>query len=125
MLMPHQPYLFDAQGQPLDPDFYHNWEYYEDYNEYTMTIITEMASGILEKADPANPPVIILQSDHGARVRPNNRWLSNYPEEFQRDILFALHMPGYDTSQLPQDLDPINTLPVIFNHYFNAGIPLQ
>lgn len=125
LLMPHQPYLYNAEGQPIDPEFYTNWDYYIEYYDYAMTVITDMVARIQAQADPANPPVIILQSDHGARVRPNNRWLRDFPEEYQRDILFALHMPGFDASQLPQDLDPINTLPVVFNHLFDAGIPLQ
>jgi len=125
MLMPHQPYLYDAAGQQVDPEFYKNWDYYEGYYEYTITVIKDMLSGILGNADPANPPVIILQSDHGARVKANNRWLDDFPPEFQQDILFAYYLPDFDTSQLTRDIDPINTFPIVFNHYFNADFPLQ
>ena len=125
LTMPHTPYLYDAQGNEQDPALYFDWIAYEDYTEYSMSVIEDMIAGILENADSANPPVIILQSDHGARVKANNKTFRDFPPEFQRDILFAMYLPGYDTSTLPQDLDPINTLPIVFNHYLGAGIPLQ
>ena len=74
-------------------------------------------------------PIIILQSDHGARNEiyygNEKTLLKDFPEEFKTSILFALYMPGYDTSGLPQDINPINTFPIIFNHLFDANIPLH
>jgi len=125
ILMPHWPYLVDAAGNPVHPDFYQDWDYYEEYYEYSITVVQNMVDELLANADPENPPVIILQSDHGARALEYKSTLTDYPEEFQSDILFAVFTPGYDTSQLPQDLDPINTLPIVFNHYLGADIPLK
>jgi len=82
---------------------------------------------ILNASDPARPPVIILQSDHGARNRKTNAKvvvLKNYPKEFTTSIMFALHMPGFDPSDLPQDVNPDNTFPIVFNHVFGDDIPL-
>jgi hypothetical protein len=94
-----------------------------------MTVIEKMITGILENSNPDNPPVIILQSDHGARNQqtsnPGSAVLENYPEEYQTEIMFALYLPGYDYSQLSQDVDPINTLPIVFNHVFEDSIPLH
>jgi len=28
--------------------------------------------------------------------------------------MFALHMPGFDPSDLPQDVNPDNTFPIVF-----------
>jgi len=124
-LMPHNPFLYDEEGQRVSPEFYKDWGYYEGYYNYTIAVIQDMVTDILENSDPDNPPVIILQSDHGARVKENDRSLPDFPQEFQQDILFAYYLPGYDTSQLPPDIDPINTFPIVFNHYFDANIPLQ
>jgi hypothetical protein len=88
-----------------------------------------MVDNILSQADPTRPPIIILQSDHGARnlkaESPGSVILENYPEEFKTSILFALYVPGYDTSALPQNIDPINTFPIVFNYLFDANIPLK
>jgi len=74
-------------------------------------------------------PIIILQSDHGARNRDAktnfSAVLSNYPEEDAYDIMNALYLPGYDYSTLTQDIKPVNTFPIILNHYFGENIPMQ
>lgn len=129
LLIPHFPFMFDENGRINDPMNYYNWNYYVEHYNYSMTVIEEMITGILENSDPDNPPVIILQSDHGARNKqtsnPGSTVLENYPEKYQTEIMFALYLPGYDYSQLSQDLDPINTLPIVFNHVFEDSIPLH
>jgi hypothetical protein len=87
-----------------------------------------MITKIFAVADPQHPPVIILQSDHGARNHltdnEGSAILPNYPEEYKTLIMYALFLPGYDYSGLPQDIDPINTFPIVFNHLFDANIAL-
>jgi hypothetical protein len=51
--------------------------------------------------------------------------LENYPEEYKTWIVNALHLPGCADAPLAQDMDPINTFPIVFNCYFDAGIPLK
>ena len=125
LMIPHQPFMFDRNGDLVDVTFFQNWNYYEGQYIYTMKYIEKMVTRILANADPARPPVIILQSDHGARIRKNNQELKGFPQEMLRNILFAVYLPGYDTSTLTQDENPINTLPIIFNHYLGEDIPLQ
>ena len=36
----------------------------------------------------------------------------------------AMYLPGYDTSELPDDFIPTNTFPLIMNFYFGFEIPL-
>ena len=120
LMLPHRPYLFDRNGEMLDPENYKNWDYYEGYWVYTTKIIQQIVDSILEDADPQNPPVIILQSDHGARLHK-----AAYPLEYRTSILFAMYLPGYDTSTIPQDVNPANTLKIVFNHYLGENIPLE
>jgi len=120
LMIPHRPYLFDAEGNPVDSEYYRNWEYYPGYWVYSTGIIRQMVENILADADPANPPVIILQSDHGARLHRDP-----YTEEQRTNILFAVYLPGYDTSSLLQDENPVNTFPLIFNHYFGEDFLLR
>jgi hypothetical protein len=126
LLLPHYPFMFLENGNINNPIYYYNWNYYLDNYKFTIKFAEKMVNNILENSDPENPPIIILQSDHGARNTPTRHGvlLEDYPEEYKTHILNALYLPGYDTSQLSQDMNPINTFPLIFNHYFDADIPL-
>lgn len=127
LMLPHNPFVFDEKGNVIDPEFYTNWNYYLGHYNYSMQVAQQMVENILSKADPNRPPIIILQSDHGARnlSGPNTINLLNYPKKYNTHIMFTLYMPGYDTSGLPQDINPINTFPIVFNYLFNANIPLK
>jgi len=121
--------VFGTNGNVLDQQYRNNWNYYLGNYIFTIRVAEKMVNNLMSQADPKRPPIIILQSDHGARnqiISDNeNTLLQNFPEEYKTSILFALYMPGYDTSSLPQDIDPINTFPIVFNYLFNANIPLK
>ena len=128
MMLPHFPFIFTQNGDLKDSDQFTNWNHYLDNYIYSIQVAETMIANILLEAEVDNPPVIILQSDHGARNRKAGRGgviLPNYPEEFKSLILYALYIPGYDYSSLPQDIDPINTFPIVFNHLFDSNIPLR
>jgi hypothetical protein len=128
LMLPHFPFIFDRNGDIIDSDQFTNWNYYLDNYIYSMRVAESMIDNILAKTDVNNPPVIILQSDHGARnhmtSREGSAVLPNYPEDFKTLILFALYMPGYDYAELSQDINPINTFPIVFNYLFDTNIPL-
>jgi hypothetical protein len=128
LLLPHTPFAFAEDGSIMDSDRFTNWNYYLDNYKFSIKIAREMVNRILQEADPENPPIIILQSDHGARNGLNRREgsaiLPNYPEIYKTHIMFALFLPGYDYASLPQDIDPVNTFPIVFNHLFDDDIPL-
>lgn len=127
LMFPHTPFLFSANGEPLDPQYYEDWDYYLGNYEYCLSVIKKMVTSILDDVDPTRPPVIILQSDHGARNGPKGytNYLKNYPEQFHTSIMNAMFLPGCDTAGLPDDLNPINTFPIVFNCYYATKIPLK
>jgi hypothetical protein len=129
MLIPHFPFMFAENGQINDPINFYNWNYYEGHYNFSLTVIEKIITSILEKSDPNNPPVIILQSDHGARNQltgnPGSAVLKDFPEEYKLDIMSALYLPRYDYSQLTNGLDPINIFPIVFNHVFKDTIPIR
>lgn len=129
LLLPHQPFVFDEDGNIMASDHYYNWNYYIDSYKYSIKVAETLINKILLTSDPQNPPVIILQSDHGARNKQGHRAddviLQDYPEELATLIMFALYLPGYDYSSLPQDIKPINTFPIVFNYLFDDDIPLR
>jgi hypothetical protein len=129
LMLPHFPFVFDRNGDITDHDQPTNWNHYLENYIYSITVAEAMINNILTEANVNNPPVIILQSDHGARnhltAREGSAILPNYPEEFKTLILFALYLPGFDYSSLPQDIQPINTFPLVFNYLFEENMPLM
>jgi hypothetical protein len=133
LLMPHEPYIFDANGNLLPPEDNYDNHFYIGQYEYTAKLAEDLITKLLANADPANPPVIIVQSDEGARNiqrRDQNNVvlggvLENYPIDNAYYILNAMYLPGYDTSQLPDNLPPIDTFVVVLNHYLAAGITVD
>jgi hypothetical protein len=127
-LLPHAPFIFNANGGITPQSTHWNWQTYFGNYQYSLQLTEHMIQSILSSADPARPPVIILQSDHGARnktVQPFSGVLENYAEEYKTWIINALYLPGCENAPLTQDMNPLNTFPIVFNCYFDEDIPLQ
>jgi hypothetical protein len=129
LLLPHYPFMFNEDGSLNQPINFYNWNYYLGNYKFSIKLAEKMINGILESADPKRPPIIIFQSDHGARnivvESRNGVPLKDFPEDYKHHIVNALYLPGFDTSKLPQDMKPIDTFPIILNHYFNTDIPVK
>jgi hypothetical protein len=77
IIAPHPPFVFDREGNPVEPDGPYNIfdatdyvggvdEYISGYNEqllYINTLLEETISFVLDHSD--DPPIIVLQADHG------------------------------------------------------------
>lgn len=74
LMLPHVPFAFTENGGVMTVQTeYFNWQRYLDNYKFSIQVMHEMAENILASSRPGNPPVIILQSDHGARnqgIRP-------------------------------------------------------
>jgi hypothetical protein len=133
LLLPHIPFIFDANCNLLPPQAAEDWHYYEGQYVCATKQAMQLISNLLANADPDNPPVIIVQSDEGARnlmTRTKdhivvNGYLEDYPGKYNQYILNALYLPGFDTSQLPDNLPPIETFQIVLNHYLNADVTID
>jgi hypothetical protein len=133
LLLPHRPFIFDENGNLLPPQYGEDWHYYLGQYQYATKLARQLATKLLANADPNNPPVIILQSDEGARNLQRrtpdniimNGYLENFPAIYSQEILNAMYLPGFDTSQLSVNIAPIDTFVVVLNHYLNAGISIN
>jgi hypothetical protein len=131
LLPPHHPYLFDRDGNILKHVTISNqfdyqarlWEKKSGYLEqlrYVNRTMIEVIDRI--RADSERPPIIILQSDHGPNLREGLT-----PEEVQSIRLanFAAYLlPGAAANVIPGDCSPVNQFRYLFNHYFEAGLPI-
>ena len=129
LIFPHAPFMFDENGHYVEQEFHTNWDYYLGNYNFSMKMLQRLVENILANYGPDDQPVIILQSDHGARNSPSDNpddaQLENYPEMYKSLILNALYLPYCDHAQLTQDMDPINTFPIVFNCLFDAHIQLN
>ncbi len=129
LLMPHLPFLFDANGKRIPLKNQNDWDQYLGYYIYTVHYAQSLLDKIITSSANNHPPVIIFQSDHGVRnikMENNNILLQNYSlAEYFNLIVNAQYLPRCKDAPLTQDMDPINTFPIIFNCYFDAKIPLK
>jgi hypothetical protein len=129
VMLPHMPVMFDEKGGPVDLKHREDWNYYPGQHKYATQRARQIIDQILRDADPQRPPIIILQSDHGARNHepssPDGVVLENYDDAYMTMIMNALYLPGYDYSRLSDDLAPVETFVIVLNHYFDAGVAVE
>jgi hypothetical protein len=106
---PHSPYVVSSNGSYAPtPDPLIGYRNQVEYiNMRIIPIIQEIIN------NSKNPPVIVLQADHG--------WV-NDPKRV--DILNAYYLPGSASKLIYPTITPVNTFRVIFNAYFGAHIGL-
>ena len=122
LMCPHTPYVFGPDGEYIAPV---NWFNYEDNQFYLgqyifiSAEIEKVVDALLDKSEIS--PIIILQSDHGQR--PHHLGMVIGGDEWEK-ILNAMYLPGMDADMLYDNISPVNTFRLIFNHYFGADYPL-
>lgn len=121
---PHQPFIFDKNGNDVSAKNYENWEdlrYYLGQYEYITKLTKDVVDSIIER-DPAS--VIILQSDHSARAASDaNLFMNLIPYEDMKNILNAVYYGGEAMEEI-QGQSGVNTLRLICNRLFDADLGL-
>jgi hypothetical protein len=123
ILIPHGPYVFGPNGEIRNDPGYTNNDLSADTGtaydqqgylygvQYINTRIIPILQSII--AESKNPPLIILEGDHGYR--------DNNPG--QNTNLDAYYLPnGYDN--LYPSITPVNSFRIIFDQYFGASYPI-
>jgi hypothetical protein len=134
ILSPHPPFVFGAQGEKTEPQGYFTMteggsfqtvdrekvrrEYVEKYRAQ-LQFVNARAKTMVERilAASPQPPVIILQGDHGPGSVLN--WNDPEPEDLAERfaILNAYHVPER-TGPLPESISPVNSFRLLFNQLF-------
>lgn len=122
IVLPHPPYIFDRDGNPVRPDLFYDignilkptqhMERYVNQLIFTTKKVREAIDGILSNSN--EKPIIILQGDQGPWWVGGGRY----------KILNAYYLPGKDKHPLYETISPINSFRVIFNLYFDTNYPL-
>lgn len=122
-ICPHVPFVFDENGQDVDPINSFNWKdkkYYSEQYVYISKQIRYLAEELVKNSK--KPPIIIIQSDHGPRGGKDDIII---PQNDIHKIFNAYYFQGEIIEGVSNNISPINTFRVIFNKYFNESFELM
>lgn len=136
ILVPHPPFVFDAAGNPLHPNYPFSFNdgsdfpsgndaYLQGYTkqlEYTNQQLKKLIDTILR--DSKTPPIILLQADHGPGMLTDFSSSENSCLKERFSVFSAYYLPDASSEDIPIDITPVNLFRIIFNKYFQADIPL-
>jgi hypothetical protein len=127
MIIPHKPFVFGPNGEAVAPEFYQPGQLefdtfstgYTNQVTYINKRMKHVVDLILENS--AQPPVIIIQGDHGPDLWAIND--QNSPEraaQFEANRMYNLNAYYFPDgpSGLYETITPINTFRLIFNKFF-------
>jgi hypothetical protein len=122
VVIPHVPLVFRADGSITKDDRYFremfdqpaSTDYLIDGYKNQVEFIDQRMLSIVDTIlkNSAQPPVIIIQGDHGLL------YYNHFP------ILNAYYLPDGGSKALYSTITPVNSFRVVFNQYFGAHLPL-
>ena len=112
---PHQPFLFDENGNNVQAANYNNWEDDQYYLGQYIFIMKEIKA--ITESIVANDPdsVIIIESDHGPRFKDG----MSYEDKLK--ILNAVYFMGEDISEI-EGKSGVNTLRTVLGRLFGDAL---
>ncbi|MFZ2152764.1 MAG: hypothetical protein WAV41_01770 [Microgenomates group bacterium] len=131
IMSPHPPYVFQEDGSPVtDPRLVNADEGIERRPFYLdqLKFISRQTIVMIQKiiSNSRQPPIIILQSDHGPASIFGSRqdWKSHYSLAALNErsgILYAILLPDKNYQHFSPVITPVNTYRILFNQYFGEN----
>lgn len=140
IVAPHPPFVFGESGEDVsqherqyclsDGDVYNT--YYGDSETYAegyrkqASFITKQVQRMLEAllANSPEPPVILLQSDHGPGRKLSTKSAANTDLHERMSILNAYYLPGAKDAPIYPGISPVNSFRILLHEYFQAELDL-
>jgi hypothetical protein len=140
LLVPHPPFLFGKNGEDVGMRYFafalvdrgkvhgrfHNpkrfIEAYRDQSIFITQRIEETIDRIL--ATSPEPPIIILQSDHGSELYLDPEDIQHTDLKERMSILNAYYFPAQRYEGLYDSISPVNSFRVVLNTFYGANIKL-
>lgn len=121
VLLPHNPYQYDEEGRLLPPPYEpeDSLPGYLRQVRLVQKLTRNIASSVISNYPPDNPPVIIIQGDHGFRRLENDAHL-----EVALSCFLAIQMPGVEPSLVEAVHSPVNIFRLLMNEYFGTELPM-
>ncbi len=141
ILSPHPPFIFESDGQVVDVvatcldgtdgSLYFDVcpggvEKYQKQYIGQLSYLNKRFETIINKilATSKNPPIIILQADHGPGSMLDWDSLANSNAVERMSILNAYYVPEETKKILYPSITPVNTFRVLFNSVFGANFEI-
>jgi hypothetical protein len=137
---PHPPFVFGENGEDVSVRFrkytltggdrvrgrFRNpADFSLAYRGQSVFITERIEQAILSiLAKSPEPPIIILQSDHGSELNLDMHDVNNSDLKERMSILNAFYFPGKRYGALYEGISPVNAFRVVFNTYFGANLEL-
>jgi hypothetical protein len=132
ILAPHPPFVFDENGNPLNPDYpltlIDKPRMFDSLADYQHGYFSELAfinrmtlaavDAILTHSK--TPPVIIIQGDHGPGMIGNYDVFESACLYERFSILNAYYLPNATPGLISDDISPVNTFRIVFNEYLGT-----
>lgn len=125
--MPHTWFIYDKDGNPVPEEEHLNWgdpQYYLGQLEYTNKRILGAVDNILEHDPDA---IIILMSDHGARLGYHLAELYDAPYDYETDTIHQQNILNCirvkDQALDIEGLNGVNTLRLMMSEVFGLDFP--
>ncbi|WP_191060951.1 sulfatase-like hydrolase/transferase [Geminicoccus harenae] len=129
VLLPHEPFVFDADGNCLSreqSDARGRVQGYVEQVRYAGKVIRDLVTALQQREGP--PPIIIIQADEGpfpeTDVGHIRSWREATHDELQikMGILNAYYFPDGDYDLLYPTITPVNSFRMLFNKYFGSDL---
>lgn len=113
ILVPHEPYIFSAEGE-----YQYTGNSIKGYARNLSFINTKIPPILAQIINRSKiPPVIIIQGDHGPNLQPPR-------PEIRLPILNAYYVNSEAKKLLYPTITPVNSFRIIFDSYFKDNLPL-
>jgi hypothetical protein len=128
MLLPHTPYVFDADCRARMAPDKPNRQLYLDQLRCANTLVLKLVTSLLRR--PGQPPVILLQGDHGSAMldfnsAPTAGQVTPAQARERFGAFGAYFLPGGGGRVFADTLTLVNVFPKILNFYFRVNLPLS
>jgi hypothetical protein len=136
-MAPHPPFVFDENGKPIASDMPYNMgdafsgfsgsrqDYMTGYIhevQFMNREIMDVIDTILARSE--QPPIIIIQGDHGPGIYYSHYGLNTTCLKERYSILNAYYFPDQNYGALYPTITPVNSFRVVLNQYFGTDLPL-
>jgi hypothetical protein len=132
-LIPHEPYIFDGNGNCVTEQHKLGKQIKSNYLEQVIYVNNELKRFVeTVLSDTIRPAIIMLQADEGpvpqrfeSKLR-RGRWHQATRKELwqKAGILNAYYFPRGDYESLYDGISPVNSFRVVFNQYFGTDFEL-
>ncbi len=140
VVSPHPPFVFGPEGEDVSPrpkkcvlsdgtvfrHFYGGDETYIPGYRAQVEFLVKRTERAIDQilANAAEPPIIVLQSDHGSGMHLDMESAAHTDHRERMGILAAAYLPGGRHEGLTDVISPVNMFRVVFNNEFRTRLPL-